>query len=196
LKLNSNSNLNLEEKKKENRKIKRKRIKSLPGPDCTISAHLPKPHLSPRRPNPRRSAPTPWARLSVSRACEVVADAWSRGHESPIRSSPLLRGPVLSDSPQPNRGSPVDLPPRAQRPTASRASRCGPSTGQAPHHPTISIAPSGFVTVFHLIHPRIERRHQCHGRESPPPLMRSTSTDAADYYTNTELGSKSPAISF
>jgi hypothetical protein len=110
LKLNSNSNLNLEEKKKENRKIKRKRIKSLPRPDCTISAHLPKPHLSPRRPNPRRSAPTPWARLSVSRACEVVADAWSRGHESPICSSPLLRGPVLSGSPQPNRGSPVDLP--------------------------------------------------------------------------------------
>jgi hypothetical protein len=86
--------------------------------------------------------------------------------------------------------------PRAQRPPASRASRCGPSTGQVPHHPTISIAPSGPITVFHPIHPRIERRHQCHGRESPPPLMRSTSTDAADCYTNTGFESKSPAISF
>jgi hypothetical protein len=54
------------------------------------------------------------------------------------------------------RSSPTELrvscrsSPQAQRPPASRASRCGPSTGQAPHHLTISSAPLGPVTVSTL----------------------------------------------
>jgi hypothetical protein len=65
-----------------------------------ISSIRPSSPLTPCSPTRGIAAPTPWARLSVSRACDVVAGAWTRGHESPIRSSPrCLVGPVGQDRP-------------------------------------------------------------------------------------------------
>jgi hypothetical protein len=115
------------------------------------------------------AAPTPWARLSVSRACEVVASAWTRGRESPIHSSPSLPGgpfwPGSPTSPRPRGPSPSPVMagfPQLPRPRTLRGwPTCAESRSiKHGHRPLLTLE----FAVHHF------------ARKSSPPLLLSLRT--------------------
>jgi hypothetical protein len=118
----------------ENKIKKEERGGMVHGPNILNPAQF---SLTPCSPTRGIAAPTPWARLSVPRACEVVAGAWTWGRESPIRSSPSLPGgPFWPGSPiSPRPRGPSPSPVMAGFPQLPRPGRCAAGRPARNHGP-------------------------------------------------------------
>jgi hypothetical protein len=102
-----------------------------------ISPIRPRSPLTPCGPTSGVSAPTPWARLSVSRACEVIADAWARDDRSSTHLPKRSQRADRADSAELGSGgcsaSPCD---RGHVPGIKLTGLASPSVSAYPRDPT------------------------------------------------------------